>query len=41
MNKTEFRELTDSKIVCLDGATGTNLTVRGMPKGISTEAWVL
>lgn len=41
MNKTEFRELTDRKIVCLDGATGTNLTVRGMPKGISTEAWVL
>ena len=41
MNKTEFQELTDRKIVCLDGATGTNLTLRGMPKGLSTEAWVL
>lgn len=41
MNKTEFRELIDEKTVCLDGATGTNLTLRGMPKGLSTEAWVL
>ncbi|MCC6094733.1 MAG: homocysteine S-methyltransferase family protein [Eubacterium sp.] len=41
MNKQDFKKLTDSRIVCLDGATGTNLTLRGMPKGVSTEAWVL
>ncbi|MGN0362297.1 MAG: homocysteine S-methyltransferase family protein [Bilifractor sp.] len=41
MDKEEFRKLTDSRIICLDGATGTNLIARGMPKGVSTEAWVL
>ncbi len=41
MNKSEFKELTDKRIICLDGATGTNLTMRGMPKGGSTEAWIL
>lgn len=41
MNKQEFKELAGSGIVILDGATGTNMTKAGMPKGVSTEFWIL
>lgn len=41
MTKQEFRELTEKKIVLLDGATGSNLRKAGMPVGICTELWAL
>lgn len=40
MTKQEFQKLTQ-KTVLLDGATGSNLMARGMPRGICTEQWVL
>ena len=39
MNRTEFRELAASKIILLDGATGTELVKRGMPAGVCPELW--
>lgn len=41
MTNQEFIELTQSKIVILDGATGSNLQKRGMPTGVSPEKWML
>ena len=41
MNNQEFAQLTQQKLLILDGATGSNLARAGMPKGVSTEAWVL
>ena len=41
MTKQEFLDLTQSKIVILDGATGSNLQKRGMPTGVSPEKWML
>ena len=41
MNKNEFRELIDSKIVILDGAFGSNLQKRGMPSGACPEKWMI
>lgn len=41
MTKQEFLALTQSKIVILDGATGSNLQKRGMPTGVSPEKWML
>jgi 5-methyltetrahydrofolate--homocysteine methyltransferase len=41
MTKQEFIALTSSKITILDGATGSNLQKRGMPTGVSPEAWML
>lgn len=41
MTKQEFLELTQSKIVILDGSTGRNLQDRGMPTGVSPEKWML
>ena len=41
MNNQEFAQLTQQGLVILDGATGSNLTKAGMPKGISTELWTL
>lgn len=41
MDKKEFRELTAKKLVYLDGATGSNLIKRGMPKGICPEKWII
>lgn len=41
MNNREFAQLTGQGILILDGATGSNLTRAGMPKGVSTECWVL
>ena len=41
MNRTLFRKLIDSRIVILDGATGTNLFDKGMPVGVCPEQWIL
>lgn len=41
MTKQEFAELTKNKLLILDGATGSNLTKAGMPKGVCTEEWAL
>lgn len=40
MKKNDFRALTESKIVILDGPTGSNLQKRGMPIGICPEQWM-
>ena len=40
MNKQEFKALIESKIVILDGATGTHLQNKGMPAGVCPEKWV-
>jgi 5-methyltetrahydrofolate--homocysteine methyltransferase len=40
--KTQFLErLHSGEILLADGATGTNLFARGLPRGVSSEAWVL
>ncbi len=41
MTKQEFQELTEKKIVLLDGATGSNLRKAGMPVGVCAELWTL
>ena len=41
MNKLEFRQLFDEKILILDGATGTNLMNAGMPLGVCPEKYIL
>ncbi len=41
MNKSQFRQLIDSRIVILDGATGSNLMAKGMPMGVCPEKWIL
>ncbi len=41
MTRQEFRKLCESKIVLLDGATGTNLQKAGMPVGVCPESWIL
>ncbi len=41
MTRQEFMALTSSKITIVDGATGSNLQKRGMPTGVSPEAWML
>ena len=41
LTKQEFQEKIASGVRFLDGATGSNLRLAGMPKGCSTEAWVL
>lgn len=41
MTRKEFQELTQSRIIILDGATGRNLQKRGMPTGVSPEEWML
>ncbi len=40
MTKEQFRELTKAPVL-LDGATGSNLMLAGMPRGICTEQWIL
>ena len=40
MNKSEFRTLTDSRIVILDGPFGSYLQRRGMPSGVCPEQWM-
>ncbi len=41
MNKTQFKQLINSRIVILDGATGSNLMAKGMPVGVCPEKWIL
>ncbi|MCR5147653.1 MAG: homocysteine S-methyltransferase family protein [Eubacterium sp.] len=41
MNRQQFRQLIDSQILVLDGATGTNLMDVGMPLGVCPEKWIL
>lgn len=41
MTKKEFRELAESRLVFLDGATGSNLQRAGMPAGVCPEQWIL
>lgn len=41
MKKEEFRELTKSRVLFLDGATGSNLMKAGMPAGACPEEWIL
>ena len=40
MTKQEFRELLSKGPLILDGATGSNLRLMGMPAGVCTEKWV-
>lgn len=40
MTREEFQKLTQN-ILLLDGATGSNLMAKGMPRGICTEIWVM
>ena len=41
MNRTQFRQLVDSQVLVLDGATGSNLMDAGMPLGVCPEKWIL
>ncbi len=41
MNRKEFRELVESGLIILDGATGTELAKRGMPAGVCPELWCI
>ncbi|MDO4623494.1 MAG: homocysteine S-methyltransferase family protein [Eubacteriales bacterium] len=41
MNRSTFAEMTKGHVVILDGATGSNLMMMGMPKNVCTEAWLL
>ena len=41
LSKTEFQALLDSGPLVLDGATGSNLRLAGMPRGCCTEKWIL
>lgn len=41
MTRDEFGFLCDTRVVLLDGATGTNLQKAGMPAGICPELWML
>ncbi len=40
MTRTEFLNLCKRGIVCLDGATGTELAKAGLPTGVSPEGWI-
>lgn len=40
MTKQEFKNLLKKGPIILDGATGSNLRMMGMPAGVSTEKWV-
>ena len=41
MTKRKLKELCESRILLLDGATGTNLQKAGMPTGVCPEQWIL
>jgi len=41
LTKEQFLQKVSEGIRILDGATGSNLRKMGMPKGVSTELWVL
>lgn len=40
MTKQEFQTLVNSRVLILDGATGSNLQRRGMPTGVCPELWI-
>ena len=40
MTKQEFKKLLERGPLILDGATGSNLRLMGMPAGVCTEKWV-
>lgn len=40
MTKQEFKNLLKTEPLILDGATGSNLRLAGMPAGVCTEIWV-
>ncbi|NLK21338.1 MAG: dihydropteroate synthase [Epulopiscium sp.] len=41
MTRLKFNEMLKDNILILDGATGTELQKRGMPKGACPEEWIL
>ncbi|GKX31090.1 vitamin B12-dependent methionine synthase [Vallitalea longa] len=41
MTKKAFREYLKNNILILDGATGTELQKKGMPRGVCPEKWVI
>ena len=41
LSTAEFQQMIQEGLCLLDGATGSNLRQAGMPKGVSTELWVL
>ncbi len=41
MKRADFRALTDSRVVILDGATGTELMRQGLPPNACVEQWAL
>lgn len=41
MNKNLFKQLINSRILILDGATGSNLMAAGMPVGVCPEKWII
>ena len=41
MTRQEFAVLAKDKVILLDGATGSNLTLAGMPRGVATEKWII
>lgn len=41
MTRKAFREMIESRVVILDGATGSNLQKAGMPTGVCPEQWIL
>ena len=41
MTRKQFRKMIESRVIVLDGATGTNLQKAGMPTGVCPEQWIL
>ncbi len=41
MDYNEFEQFAESRLIFLDGATGSNLIKRGMPAGVCPEKWIL
>ena len=41
LTKKQFQNMLEKGPVLLDGATGSNLQAMGMPRGCSSEAWIL
>lgn len=41
MTKNEFKCLAESRLLFLDGATGSNLMKKGMPAGVCPEQWII
>lgn len=41
LTKQEFQQMLSGRKLFLDGATGSNLILAGMPRGVCTEKWIL